>query len=195
MVGATSIGTKENILATIFERLDVVSVEIDSDTESTDDGDEQDGVDEDELSSDSSNDTSSSSIHEDQEATPPTFSLHQGMYAPLVRLPPTLRSSGLPYGNKTLDSEDPLLAPDTDEKALAAELREEDKLDKEDLIVAGKNENRLWGEYSRRGTRTAEMIATVGEEEFDGHGLRFKPPTMDGQVKSQVYVVDSSDSE
>jgi len=182
MVGATSIGTKGSIVAGVFERLGVASEEVDLAVE--EEQDEGEDFTEDRAS-----------IHE---SIAPGFSQHQSMYAPLVRLPSTLGSSKTPYvyhgyrrTSISLEPEDPLLPSVTDEEALAEELREEEELDAQDRIAAEKNENRLWGEHSRRNNRGA-AVATV--EEHDVHELRFKPPGIDGHVKSQVYVYDS-DSE
>jgi hypothetical protein len=197
MVGTTSLGTKESILAGVFERLNVPSEEVESDSDVLAEEDEQDDE-EDAPSGVSVNDI------EDKVQwvmTTPTLSLHQGMYAPLVRLPPTLGPSKAPYAYEgyrrtsasiSLEPEDPLLPLDTDEEALAVELRQEEELDAQDRIVAKKTENMLWGEYGRMGTRGTAMAEKV-EEEF-GNGLRFKAPGTDSHVKSQVYVVDS-DSE
>jgi len=179
-----SIGTRESILATIFDRLGVVSEEHDDDAE------EEDEI----LSGDSTSNNARSGVfvHEHQETTT-TFSLHQEMYAPLVRLPPHLASSETPYVyegyrhtpvSRMFHLDEALLASDTDEEALAAELRQEEELNKRDLTVAEAEENKLWGEYSHRVTRGGQ----------DAHALRFKAPGTDRQVKSQVYVVDS-DSE
>jgi hypothetical protein len=179
MAGTVSNGTKESILAGVFERMGISS-EVDSGEEEEE---EEEGA----------------SVHEDQrEIMTPTIPLHRGVYAPFVRLPPTLGPSKAPNiyegyqrtsASISLEPEDPLLPMDIDEEALAAELRQEEELDAQDHIVAEQNENVLWGEYSRRVTR-GEMAGGVKRER--GYALRFKPP--DGHVKSQAFVVDS-DSE
>jgi hypothetical protein len=196
MVGTTSLGTKESILEQVFERLDVDSEEVESDADVSGEEDEQDEG-EDALSGGSADDDAltHASVHGDQ-----TFSLHQAMYTPLVRLPRTLGSSKVPYVYEgyrraptsiSLAPDDPLLPLDADEDALADELRQEEELNAHDKIVADKNENVLWGEYRRRGTRGA--VVAKDEEADSGYALRFKARGVDG-LKSQVYVVDS-DSE
>lgn len=182
MVGAAAIGTREIILAGVFERLGVPSEEVDSDEEDE----------ENENGSHHSNDDalSDSSVHDgQQEIITPSFSLHHGMYAPVVRLPPALGSSKgrYIYEDSLRTPLDSLLPLHMDEQALATELRQEEKLDAQDKIAAEQNENVLWGEYSRRGARGA-MTTEVGNH---GYKLRFRPPDADGPVKSQVFVVDS----
>jgi hypothetical protein len=179
MAGTTAIGTKESIIEGVFERLDVESEEVVSNADVSSEDDEQ---------ADQSAEDVALAEAEDQEIIAPTFDLHQGMYVPLIRL---AGSSKEDYGYQHTPSEpeDPLLPSTTDEEALAAELRQEEELDMQDGLVAKKDENRLWGEYSRRNNRAAAVAPA--DEQLDGDELRFKPPGLDGYVKSQVYVIDS----
>jgi hypothetical protein len=176
LAGTTSIGTKGSIIEGVFERLDVVSEEVVSDVDVSGEEDEQ-----------SAEDVALAGAG-DQEIIAPTFNLHQGMYVPLVRLPGCSKED-YGYQRTSFEPEEPLLPSTTDEEALAAELRQEEELDMQDGIVAEKDENRLWGEYSRRSNRAAAVAPDHDEQ--DGDELRFKAPGLDGHVKSQVYVIDS----
>ena len=190
MVGTTSLGTKESILAGVFERLNVPS-EVDSDVDLNGQRDDNE---------DAPSDASGTAIENPMETTPPITSLHQGIYTPLVRLAPTLGPAQASYVYKgyrrssasvSLEPEDTLFPSGTDEEALAAELREEEELNTQDRIAAEKNENKLWAEYGRRRTGKLTVMVNDVEEEYDGHELRFKLPGINSTVKSQVYVVDS----
>lgn len=176
MAGTTSIGTKGSIIEGVFERLDVLSEEVVSDVDVS--GEEED---------DQSAGDDAFAGAKDQA---PTFDLHQGMYVPLIRLPGSLKED-YGYRSTSFEPEEPLLPSTTDEETLAVELRQEEELDIQDGIVAEKDENRLWGEYSRRSNRAAAAVAL--EPQY-GDELRFKAPGVDGPVKSQVYVIDG-DSE
>ncbi|KIM77813.1 hypothetical protein PILCRDRAFT_11708 [Piloderma croceum F 1598] len=177
LAGTTSIGTKESIIEGVFERLDVLSAEVASDADVS--GEEED---------DQSAEDDALAGAKDQEIVAPTFNLHQGMYVPLIRLPGSSKED-YGYQRTSFEPEEPLLPLTTDEEALAAELLQEEELDVQDGIVAEKDENRLWGEYSRRSNRAAAAVAR--DDEQDGNELRLKAPGLDGPVKSQVYVIDS----
>jgi len=148
MVGTTSLGTKESILAGVFERLNVPS-EVDSDVDLNGQRDDNE---------DAPSDASGTAIENPMETTPPITSLHQGIYTPLVRLPPTLGPAQASYVYKgyrrssasvSLEPEDTLFPSGTDEEALAAELREEEEL------------NTLRESYAALSRREREVMALV----------------------------------
>lgn len=189
MIGSAS-QNKENFLAGVFERLDVPAEEVDADPDSQS---EDSGQDERQGGSALANHKRKSTISIEP--------LYHTIYTPFVHLPSILGSSHI-YESSRLatprESEDPLFPSDTDEDALIAELEDEDALDAEDDAAAQANENVLWGEYGRRrrrngvhNTRIKEEEAEVIDDDANAHDLRFKPPGMDSNVKSKVYISDS----
>lgn len=189
MMGAT-FGSKEVLLAGVSQRFGVPAEKVDSDSA---DSNQNSELDEQQDTGVLAGDERGSGI--------PTLSLHRGMYAPIVRLPPIIGSSDVHHLSRqttssfSLEPEDPLIPSDNDEEALAAELQDEEDLDVQDAIEAQNHENLLWGEYGRRRTgahvTSAKEAAIEGVEDAHAHALRFKPPGIDGNVKSKVYIEDS----
>lgn len=167
MLGTSSL-TKKSVLARVVDRLKVPLEDAEEESQNVPSDDSEDD-DQDQM----------------ETTTTSTVSLHHGMYAPLVRLPPALGSSNAlnvyeGYRRKSAPisvepEEDPLLPSGSNKKALATELGQEEELDAEDRIAAEQQENVLWGEYRRQRT-----VVMVDDEDFGNDN-----------VKSQQYVVDS----